>query len=456
MVRHVRGWVAAHHVCVGGVVTYEDAIRAEVERWPGASVSFEMGGKHPRAVLAFGDATRFTPYPATPGDNYRGLQNKTKDVRHMLTEMGAERAPEPKSEGPRRERNPGAAERELPLGEPAPVMGDPWGQLRALPKRPLITEPGIYPDLTNEQYHGAEPCDAPSISSTGLKKLVPHVGLQAKGHSPRHYWEGSPLNPNRRPQVQTDALRFGSAFHDALLLEHRWNDPAVYHFLPEGFNRAASKQQADAIARADAAEAAGATLIKMDEQIHIEAMVQAVREHPNANAILSAGVAEMTLAWKDEETGVWVRIRPDFIAFGRPIGINVKSTTDASHAGFQSDVTKYRYAQSAALEMDGLRILADHIKALFPKFVPPTHYLHPTVEKPGKDWTPGDYLPVALWELPAEDIEYGRALNRRAIRIFADCLSSDTWPGYADAPQPCGISGWAKKQIDLALEMENA
>lgn len=321
---------------------------------------------------------------------------------------------------------------------------------------PLITAPGIYPDISNEQYHGAEPCVAPSISSTGLKKLVPHVGLQAKGHSPRHYWESSPLNPNRKPTVQTDALRIGSAFHDALLLPEVYADPARYYFTPEGFSLAKKKEQADEIAEYQAAIEAGATVIRAGEAQSIAGMVRALREHPNANAVLSHGVAEMTLAWKDEETGVWLRVRPDFIAFGRPIGINVKSTADASHAGFQSDVTKYRYAQSAALEIDGLTILADHIRALFPKFVPPSHYLHPTVEKPGQDWQPGDYLPVALWELPAEDIEYGRALNRRAIRIFADCLAADRWPGYADEPAPCGISGWAKKQIDHAFEMETA
>lgn len=318
----------------------------------------------------------------------------------------------------------------------------------------LITAPGIYPHITNGQYHGAEPCDAPSISSTGLKKLVPHVGLQAKGHSPRHYWEGSPLNPKRKPTVQTDALRIGSAFHDLLLLPDEFADR--HHVTPRGFDRRQSVKQAGDIAAADAAKGDGLTVLTDGEMQEIGGMVNAIRQHPGANAILSHGVAEMTLAWKDEETGVWLRCRPDWIAFGRPIGINVKSTADASHNGFQSDVTKFRYAQSAALEMDGLRILADHIKALFPKFVPPTHYLHPTVEKPGKDWTPGDYLPVALWELPQEDIEYGRALNRRAIRLFADCLSADRWPGYADEPQPCGISGWAKKQIDHALEMENA
>lgn len=318
----------------------------------------------------------------------------------------------------------------------------------------LITEPGIFPDITNEQYHGAEPCDAPSISSTGLKKLVPHVGLQQKGCSPRHYWEGSPLNPKRKPTVQTDALRMGSAFHDRLLLPDEFADR--YHVTPSGFDRRQSVKQKDDIEAADAAKADGLTILSIGELVEIDGMVAAMRGHKNANAILSAGVAEMTLAWKDEETGVWLRIRPDFLAFGRPIGVNVKSTADASHAGFQSDVTKFRYAQSAALEIDGLHILTDHIKALFPKFVPPTHYLHPTVEKPGRDWRPGDYLPVALWELPAEDIEYGRALNRCAIRLFADCLNADRWPGYADDPQPCGISGWAKKQIDHAFETEGA
>lgn len=319
---------------------------------------------------------------------------------------------------------------------------------------PLITAPGIYPDITNEQYHGAEPCDAPSISSTGLKKLVPHVGLQGKGCSPRHYWEASPLNPRRKPTPQTDALRIGSAFHDLLLLPDEFADR--YHVTPEGFSRSQTVKQAGEIAAYEQARAEGLDILSDAEMKQIAAMVSAVRDHPAASAILSHGAAEMTLAWKDEETGVWLRIRPDFIAFGRPIGVNVKSTADASHAGFQSDVTKFRYAQSAALEIDGLRILADHIKALFPKFVPPTHYLHPTVEKPGKDWQPGDYLPVALWELPQEDIEYGRALNRRAIRTFADCLSADRWPGYADEPQPCGISGWAKKQIDNAFENEGA
>ncbi|MES3042712.1 PD-(D/E)XK nuclease-like domain-containing protein [Sphingomonas faeni] len=313
---------------------------------------------------------------------------------------------------------------------------------------PLIQTAGAYPDISNDDYHGREICPAPSISSTGLKKLVGAIGLQTKGATPRHYWEGSALNPNRRPQEKTDALRLGSAFHDALLLPELWQDRNVYHVTPEGFSRSKTKAMASEIADADAAEAAGCVIITADERDQIDAMVAAMRANPLVNAVLSDGEAETTLAWQDKETGVWLRARPDWMPKRKHIGINVKTTTDASHSGFQSDVTKYRYAMSAALELDG-------IEAVFGSR--PGNYLHPTIEKPAKGaWQAGDYMPVALWELPADDIEYGRAMNRRAIRIFADCLSADRWPGYADEPAMCGISPWMRKSIDMAFEGEAA
>lgn len=312
---------------------------------------------------------------------------------------------------------------------------------------PLITAAGAYPDISNEDYHGREICPAPSISSTGLKKLVGHLGMQTKGCTPRHYWESSPLNPDRKPQEQTDALRLGSAFHDALLLPERWDDADCYHFTPLGFSRSKTKAMAGEIAAADAAAADGCTVLSLEERLQIDFMVKSMRANPLIDAVLSNGQAEVTLAYQDAETGVWVRARPDWLLNDKRYGINVKTAADASHHGFQADVTKYRYFMSAALELDA-------IEAVFG--IRPGNYLHPVIEKPAKGWQPGDYLPVALWELPAEDIEYGRALNRRALRIFADCLSADRWPGYADEPALCGVSGWARKEINDIIEKEAA
>ena len=99
----------------------------------------------------------------------------------------------------------------------------------------LITKPGAYSGIPIEQYHGEEICPSPSLSPTGAKPLC---GRGGKGQTPRHFWEQSNLNPNRREREQTDALRFGAALHDALLLPERWKGRDHYHVTCEGFSRA--------------------------------------------------------------------------------------------------------------------------------------------------------------------------------------------------------------------------
>ena len=63
---------------------------------------------------------------------------------------------------------------------------------------------------------------------------------------------------------------------------------------------------------------------------------------------------------------------------------------------------------------------------------------------------------VSLYELPGEDIERGRWLNRKAIRRFAECLSADKWPGYADEPMQIGLPYWARKQVDDDTTLHDA
>jgi len=106
--------------------------------WPGATVSFEAGSKHNRAVLRFGEAEQFVTYPSSPSDNGRALYNHVSDIRRTLIAMGAERAPRPKSDRPRSERNPGAAMRELPVDGPAQTFRDPWEALKGLVKSSVV------------------------------------------------------------------------------------------------------------------------------------------------------------------------------------------------------------------------------------------------------------------------------------------------------------------------------
>lgn len=295
----------------------------------------------------------------------------------------------------------------------------------------LIHAPGAYPDIAAEDYHGAvELCPGPSISSTGLKCIL--------GKSPAHFWHGSNLNPNRQVQTEKRHFAVGKASHDIILLGARW--PEAYFVLPEHFNARATKEQAVEHAERNDAIDRGLTVLTHDDAQKVEDMAASLLSNPFAAAALTNGDPEMTLAWQDAETGVWLRVRPDFLPHNHRIITDLKFMADGSPEAFSKAIGNFGYHQSAGLYLDG-------IKAIYGET--PAHWLHIVCEKTAPYVT-------ALYELPAEDIEIGRDLNRRAIRLFADCLSSGKFPGYSDDVTQCGLTGWAKKSHSLMLEKEAA
>lgn len=297
---------------------------------------------------------------------------------------------------------------------------------------PLIAGPGAYLDIPAEAYHG-DPnlLPEPSLSSSGAKTLL--------SKSPLHFWHGSAMNPAR---VEQDKPHFavGKAAHDRILLEGRWQDH--YHVLPEGFARNATKKFADAIEEADAAMAAGKVILRAQDAEVVEGIVSAIAGNTMAMTALSNGVREETIVWRDPLTGALLRCRPDF----RPNSITerkaVRVVADlkfvapdhASPEGFARAVNNFGYHQSAAFYWDGIEAVHG---------IAPTHWLHIVVEKEAPHC-------VALYELPAEDIQRGRMLNRRAINLFHRCLQAEAWPGYADEPAPVGLPHWARQRIDLS------
>lgn len=303
---------------------------------------------------------------------------------------------------------------------------------------PLITAPGAYADIAAEDYHGnLDLLPELSLSSTGAKTLL--------GQSPLHFWHASPLNRNRQEEDKAH-FNVGRAAHDMILLSDRW--PAFYHVTPEGFSRAKTKQMADAIAEADAARESGMTILSYEQAETVRAIAAALRRNSLAMACLTNGETEETLCWQDPLTDRWLRARPDFRPHTIPMRHSTRVVADlkfvaASHAspeGFQRAVHQFGYHQSAAWYWDGIKAVYD---------IAPTHWLHIVVEKDPPHC-------VALYELPGEDIERGRVLNRRAITLFDRCMSEGKWPGYADAPMPVGLPVWARMRLDDLSPQEMA
>lgn len=168
------------------------------------------------------------------------------------------------------------------------------------------------------------------------------------------------------------------------------------------------------------------------EQLHN--MRDAVMAHPAARALMTgvAGVAEHSVYWKDAETGVICRCRPDF---WRKDGIivDVKTTEDASPEGFARSISNYRYHVQHAYYMDGINSVREQGARAF---------LFLAVEK-SACVVNGHAKGVAVYSLDADSVAMGRAEYRRDLAAYAECERTGIWPGYGDRIQNIALPAWA-------------
>lgn len=251
----------------------------------------------------------------------------------------------------------------------------------------MDTKTGIY-DMPADEYHLHH-----GISSTGLRKLLPP-------HCPASFRYGEPTS--------SPAFDFGKVAHRLVL-----GDGEAYTVSPfDSFRTNEAKAW-----RAEQ-EQAGVTVISADDLARAQAMAATVRAHPWAGLLFTEGKAEQSLFWVDEETGVQCRARYDYLrdiqGERRLLIPDYKTTRSAEPGKFAKSAADYGYHQQAAFYMDAAIALGLDDD---PAFV----FVAQEKAQP--------YL-VTVVELDDEAIRLGRALNRRALRLYAECAAKDEWPGY--------------------------
>lgn len=263
--------------------------------------------------------------------------------------------------------------------------------------------PGVY-DIPADQYH-RDPVPGGSLSSTGARKL-----LAPSCPAIYHYELGHPQQPKKH-------FDLGTAVH-TLVLGEGPRPVAV-----DADNYKTKKAQQDA---ADA-RARGAIPVLPHEMQQVQDMAAALLNHPQAGPLLTAGSGEVeqTLIWRDEETGVWCRARPD--RFDDHHVIDVKTTNDPNPAAIQKAIYEHGYHQQQGHYLDGIQAITN----IRPEF---------TFLFVGK--TPPYLVSVVQLDIAAALI--GDARNRRARHIYAHCQATDTWPGYGDDTHVLALPQWAE------------
>lgn len=267
---------------------------------------------------------------------------------------------------------------------------------------------GLIDGLSSEDYHGHKT----SLSSTGARQLLP-PSCPAKFR-----WQQD------NGQEPKDAYDFGHVAHALVLGEGEGYK--VLDF-PDRRSKAARDAIAEARAEGLVPILAGAFNVAL-------AMADVIREHPVASKLFSNGKPEQSAFWTDPVTGVQLRTRFDWLP--TPVAVETlvvpdyKTAQSAEPGKWVRSAADYGYHQQAAWYLDTL----PHIG-----FDGPAKFQFVVQEKTAP------YL-VTVIELDEMALRIGRARNRQAIDLYARCVTTDTWPGYATDVVETSLPTWAEIQ----------
>lgn len=268
--------------------------------------------------------------------------------------------------------------------------------------------PGIYPGVPMPEYLGWE---ADSYS------VLKHVA-----RSPLHA-RAAMLAPDTDA---TRAMLVGEALDCGLLTPSHF--PLRYGVPPK-----VDRRTKDGKAEYAAWEEAHPQFVALtaEEYEAVEGMLAAVQSHEFAAQILGAkGANQISIAWRDPESGILCKGRPDAIRqyAGYTWVVDVKTTADASPDMFARICSNLKYHWQAAMYVDGLNVLRPHSR----------RFIHVVIEsKPPHG--------VAIYELTDEAVQQGRDDYRAALRVLKRCRETNTWPGYPSGIEPLDLPRWAQR-----------
>jgi hypothetical protein len=287
-----------------------------------------------------------------------------------------------------------------------------------------MIEPGIYEDISNDDYHEGE-----GISSSQVKVLA----LKTPAH---YFWKY--LDPNNEHEVKDKwgALAIGTLFH-SLLLEPEKPIEREFLFVDDINRRSKAGKEAFADNLATATES-GRNIVTHEEHEHVKKMVAEARKQSLFNSLFTGGRAELSCYWNDPDTGILCKCRPDYLHDDNII-VDLKSCRDADEDGAGKASFNFGYYISAAFYLDGVAAATGK---------PADSFIFAFMEKE----PPYCAAPYVITE---EDIALGRALYKQALDKMVSCTAAKRWPGYTTNITELEIPVWARKKIRHQLSKES-
>lgn len=276
-----------------------------------------------------------------------------------------------------------------------------------------MIEPGIY-QMPEKEYRSLK-----AINQSSLRHAL---------RSPAHYIENTIT-----PSEQTSAMVFGSAFHCYLLERDQFE--SGFAIQPETISSKASKAFKEF-----EKECGQKLIVTQDDMDRIITMASIISHHRVASDLLSGGVAESVLVWKDPKTDLLCKGKLDYI---KPVAspqkdssnyviVDVKTTKDARPWSFAKSCHDYGY----------------HFQSAF--------YLDAFCRLKGVNRSQVDYLIIAIeptrphglivYRLGSESIDLGRRDYQKALGAIKECEELGGFYCYPEEIMSLQLPSYAFKE----------
>lgn len=286
-------------------------------------------------------------------------------------------------------------------------------------------KPGLYPDLSNEDYHKDK-----AIGSSGIKEFAECPALYEY-----KYLSGKYKNDESKFSM------IGTYAHVALLEPHLFEKN--YMVSPENavVNKGKSNEKTVPMNKthgdwkkfAEEADDHYKRPLLYSEFEQAKAMAEAISLHDLASAMLTGGRAEMSFFAEDPETGLMMKARPDYV---------VKIDTPKVKGFYIIDYKTTALSLGTSKQSNHAFNLGRHIQASHHKKVTELAtkskiagvvYITQMQEAP--------HL-IRVFIMPEEAIEMGDMECRRHLDAMAQCHATGVWPDYPHEIEYLIIPRW--------------
>ena len=176
-----------------------------------------------------------------------------------------------------------------------------------------ISKQGWYSGISLDRYHSAGMCDGPAVSSSNLRTCW----LKSAAHMFDEWAE----NPDAEPRESTRNMILGAASHHLLLGEEGFK--LRYVAQPETYRDKVTAQEKPWNNNAgvcrdwhEKQREQERTVVTVKELKSIVEMARSLALEPLVQQDLLRGYVETSGFFKDTETGLWVKVRPDVVPSG--------------------------------------------------------------------------------------------------------------------------------------------